>query len=881
MLCPACSNVVPDHARFCATCGRPIISALSPTFTSPTGAFIPRSIPGEPPRTPGTVLADRYRIVGLLGRGGMGEVYRADDLKLAQPVALKFLPSELTSDPSAVARFHNEVRVARQVSHPNVCRIYDLAEADREPFLSMEYVDGEDLASLLRRIGWLPADKAIQVARQLCAGLSAAHDLGVLHRDLKPANVMLDGRGIAKITDFGLADFVERITAHEFAGTPGYMAPEQLTGGAASIKTDIYALGLVLFEIFTGRPAFIPGSPEDRRRASRDSSPPTPASAQPAIDPTIERVIVRCLDPDPTRRPASARAVAAALPGADPLAAALAAGETPSPEMVAEAGGVGSLRPIVAWSLAATAIAAIVAIALLNDRAALHRMIPGDQSPDVLRARAKSVLARTGHSTRPQDEVHGFDFDLGYSAQIIKDGSTAAWDNVRRGRPPLIRFWYRAGPKPLTPWALGQRSSLSDPPQNDPGSATVVLDPRGRLIRLVVLPASDAPITAAPAAGPDWRPMFEEAGLLESEFTPSKPTRVPPVYADTRAAWAGVFPENPGIPVRIEAAALGGRPVYFDIINPWPEGNVFTVIPTSGLLIIATIVVGLLVAAALLARRNIRLARSDLQSAFRVALFTFLLAIPLFLFGTHHVAAIQELGQLIKAASVQLAFAAGLWLAYVALEPFVRRQWPDLIVSSTRLLAGRVRDPLVGRDLLIGAVFGTVGGLGASLYQVVATASGWPLIHSSTFVLRSVGNQVESLASFSQITSIAVQDALGVMMLLLVLTVVLRRRWVVVPTFFVFVLLVLVFSSPGGPNRWGLILSAVLITSVVVRFGVLAMASQALFHLCTIWLPLTLDLGAFYITASLIPMTMLVGIVWFGLYTSLGGKPLAGWTMNP
>jgi serine/threonine-protein kinase len=162
------------------------------------------------PRTAGTILAGRYRIVGLLGRGGMGEVYRADDLTLGQPVALKFLPVPAASDAAALARFHNEVRTARQVSHPNVCRIHDLGDSDGEPFLTMEYVDGEDLASLLRRIGRLPADKAIESARQLCAGLAAAHDIGVLHRDLKPANVMLDGRGVVKITDFGLANFSEQ-----------------------------------------------------------------------------------------------------------------------------------------------------------------------------------------------------------------------------------------------------------------------------------------------------------------------------------------------------------------------------------------------------------------------------------------------------------------------------------------------------------------------------------------------------------------------------------------------------------------------------------------------------------------------------------------------
>jgi serine/threonine-protein kinase len=155
------------------------------------------------------VLAGRFRIVALLGRGGMGEVYRADDLTLDQPVALKFLP-ETASDAERLERFRQEVKIARKVSHPNVCRVYDISEAEGRHFLSMEYVDGEDLATLLRRIGRLPADKALEVARKVCAGLAAAHDKGVLHRDLKPANVMLDGRGNVMITDWPVTPLASR-----------------------------------------------------------------------------------------------------------------------------------------------------------------------------------------------------------------------------------------------------------------------------------------------------------------------------------------------------------------------------------------------------------------------------------------------------------------------------------------------------------------------------------------------------------------------------------------------------------------------------------------------------------------------------------------------
>jgi len=203
---------------------------------------------------PGAMVADRYRIVALLGRGGMGEVYRAEDLKLSQVLAIKFLPEKLSQDPAALARFHSEVRIARQVSHPNVCRVFDIGDAEGIPFLTMEYVDGEDLSSVVRRIGRLPQDKAAEVSRQICAGLAAAHERGVIHRDLKPSNVMLDGAGKARITDFGLASVAASIEgAAARAGTPAYMAPEQLSGKEVTTKSDIYSLGLVMYEIVTGR----------------------------------------------------------------------------------------------------------------------------------------------------------------------------------------------------------------------------------------------------------------------------------------------------------------------------------------------------------------------------------------------------------------------------------------------------------------------------------------------------------------------------------------------------------------------------------------------------------------------------------------------------
>lgn len=227
----------------------------------------------------GDVLAGRYRIVDRIGEGGMDEVYRADDLTLEQPVALKFLPEGLASSPERLKRFRSEVRIARQIAHPNLCRVYDIGEADGLVFLTMEYIHGEDLGSLLRRIGRLPPDKATQIARQLASGLAAAHDRGVLHRDLKPANVMLDERGQARITDFGLAAAAGAIAKHDIrSGTPAFMAPEQWAGEEVTERSDLYSLGLVLYELFTGKRAFGAEMPQELGARQRDMTPENPAS---------------------------------------------------------------------------------------------------------------------------------------------------------------------------------------------------------------------------------------------------------------------------------------------------------------------------------------------------------------------------------------------------------------------------------------------------------------------------------------------------------------------------------------------------------------------------------------------------------------------------
>ena len=388
---------------------------------------------------PGEVVAERFRIVGLLGKGGMGEVYRADDLRLGQPVALKFLPESFAADADRVERFYNEVRVARQVSHPNVCRMYDIGEVSGLHYLAMEFVDGDDLASLLRRIGRLPEDKGLDIARQLCAGLAAAHDRGVLHRDLKPENIMIDGRGKVRITDFGLAGIADEIAQGDVrSGTPAYMSPEQLSGREVTTRSDVYSLGLVLYEIFTGKRAFEGKTFVEFLRKHEREAPPEPSRLVTNLDPAIESVILRCLAKDPLARPSSALSVAGGLPGADPLTAALLAGETPSPEMVAAAGGTGLPSRRVVMASALVTLAATLAVVFLGIQNQIQDYAPMGKPTAVLEDRARDILRALG-SGEAADAATGYSFDAEYLLDVArKDQSQTRWDHLATNEPPVL-----------------------------------------------------------------------------------------------------------------------------------------------------------------------------------------------------------------------------------------------------------------------------------------------------------------------------------------------------------------------------------------------------------------------------------------------------------
>lgn len=884
-LCPSCGFSVAEGSRYCSSCGNALESgSLAATITSAPHSVSSSSEDGEGIFHGGALVAGRYRILSLAGRGGMGEVYRAFDNKLEQPVALKFLPNALARDGAALARFHTEVRIARQVSHPNVCRVYDIGEWDGMPFLSMEYVDGEDLASLLRRIGRLPPDKAVEIARRLCAALAAAHEKGVLHRDLKPGNIMINGRGQVLVTDFGLAAIASQVTGPEARhGTPAYMAPEQLAGREVSVRSDIYALGLVLYEMCTGRRAFDAQSREELLRLEEHSAPAGPSTLVRDLDPAVERVILRCLEPDPARRPASALSVAAALPGGDPLAVALAAGETPSPEMVAASREEANVSVRLAVVLLILAVVGAAAAAVLHGKSDFVGQVPVDKPPDVLADHAHTILRSLGYTQSWVDAAIGFHHSAEYPHWAERyDPSPDRWARLATHQPAVLHFWYRTSPDYMQPsvsfggptieLSPSRTVSANNPPVDHPGMVLLETDPLGRLILLHVVPPEIVD-PAAPAPHADWSALFTASGLDPAAFSPAPPKWTPPVAFDERTAWLGAYPgQKPGS-LRLEAAAWHGKPVFFRIIGPWTQpSSGFTSIRSMELLwafMFAITMIG----GAILARRNSLAGRGDRRGAFRLGAAVFVIWMLLWLVGSNHTPNMGELQSLLTGASASLLWAGVLWVLYIALEPYVRRRWPQAIVGWSRLLAGRFRDPVVGGEVLAGTVAGCAIAILHECRQLVRAALGAPPRFATEDFILSGPRAVTS--AFLAFAAIAIITALMILFLVFLFRLISRSEWGAAALYAV---VGVVMENAGITHAAaGVVFSAVsslLIVFILFRYGLIALAVAFFANELLSGFPLTLDFSQWYAGTSLLALLCVLALAVFGFCEALAGRPL-------
>jgi hypothetical protein len=820
--------------------------------------------------SPGAILLGRYRVLGILGRGGMGLVYRADDLKLGQTVALKFLPSSLAHDKNYLERFLAEVRTARQVSHPNVCRVYDIAEAEGHYFLSMEFVDGEDLATLLARIGRLPPAKALEISQELCAGLAAAHARQVVHRDLKPSNIMIDGRGHARITDFGLAIGPDDAKPGELAGTPGYMAPELFEGKPATVQSDLYGLGIVLYELYTGKHPWGRRTPSDSQRRQSINSPSSPSHHTPEIDPAVDRIILRCLEKDPANRLASALQVAAAMPGGNPLALAIAAGETPSPEMVAAAGETGAISPTKAWSLLAGIVVALLIAVFLAQHGMLVNLVSA-RDPALLEEQSRQIVSSLGFD-QANDKAYWFDIDQEYYRYSSKIASPERYRSLAKASPSPLEFWYRQGPQALETTHNPFQVNESDPALYYSGEAEVGLDSAGRLNYLAAIaPQKEIPPSAD--AKPDWQPLFQEARLDWSQSHATPPAWMPDVPADQNFAWETI---SNGQSTQVAGATYHGRIVFFRVLAPWAQSSRIRPVlaPLAGRMGLSIFVISALsifVVCLVFARKNLKLGRGDWRGAVRASVLFLIVLLAGAALTPHYSGSARWIWTWFE---VELGIAVGTALQfgvfYLALEPYVRRTWPEMLISWSRLLAGGWRDPLVGRDVLIGTLFGLAAAIAP--FARVALPYWFRIadISAGGGIERQLGTVPAFLGSIL-FQSNALTNAMGGLAFLFVVARITRRKWVGIMTVGIFFG---VISLTGENLAIEIPLAALFVVAILyclLRFGFLASAvswitSQVAFA------PFTTDLSRWYAWRGLAAAGILLGVALYGFKVALAGQ---------
>ena len=754
----------------------------------------------------------------------------------------------------------------------------------------MEYVDGEDLASLIRRIGRFPQDRGVELARQICAGLAAAHDRGVVHRDLKPANIMLDGSGKIRITDFGLAGAAgEKLRS----GTPAYMAPEQLAGGEVTARSDIYALGLVLFELFTGRRALEGRSLAEMIAKREQDGVAAPSTIVRDLDPAIDRAILRCIETDPGLRPASALAVAAALPGGDPLAAALAAGETPSPEMVAAAGTTSALSATRALLGLTVSLGAMVAWAVLSDRVLITSLVPMPKPPVLLVERAKQIITSLGYPAGADSaySIAPANF-LGYSTRHPELGTR---ERLASGNPPALHFWYRGSPTVMIPTGDRPRVAPEDPPMTVSGMTTVVLDPEGRLVRFAAIPPQLDPPSPqsrfgatgppSPQSGsPNWKILFDAAGVDIATFSSVEPEWTPAHYADSRVAWKGPMPHVPGQELRIEAGGYRGKPVYFQQIAAWttPTRMPQTIAERSQVrwftVIVQLVVLAIFAAAALIARHNLRNGRGDRRGAFRLAGVIVLAALGVWALDSKHVA--DPNVEMTRFFIGQPLWAAGLlWLLYLALEPYVRRFWPATLVSWSRMMSGQWRDPLLARDMLFGIALGALLTALATASEYLTMRLGYAMTPHVPELRMLLGTDVVIARLLNQVFNAVMNALFAVFGMVLLKMIFKRERLAVGIAIGLSMVLAVRGIFDGGAPLINGIVAMVIVTTIVLTIQKLGLVATVMLVLTNQMLSsaaVTLDSSQWFFGNSVLTIAVPAALACYAFYASRGGEPLLG-----
>ncbi|HET9950757.1 MAG TPA: serine/threonine-protein kinase, partial [Candidatus Eisenbacteria bacterium] len=715
------------------------------------------------------------------------------------------------------------------------------------------------------------------------------HENGVLHRDLKPANIMIDGRGRVRITDFGLAGTVEELAAEGvIAGTPAYMAPEQQATGTASVQSDIFSLGLVLYELFTGKRAtdLAPVSDPTKRDATGrgDSSVRMPSSVVGDVDPAVERVILRCLERDPNRRPQSAYAVFGALPGGDPLAAAVAAGETPSPELVANAGVEGSVPPLYAGIAVLVVVLCFLGISWIQTP-----LFEGlGKPPSVLSVRAEESLTRITGRPAPRYSAQGMRY-----APAAKDSMSHADSLAAKKATPTMKpvrakqYWRRWSPAQFYTENLHMpRPSLSDPPQAYPGSATIVLDMEGRLLALQALPPAGAD-TLAPRTA-NWAEVLDAAGR-----DPARVVAVPPpaafvAHGDTVAAWR--LSDSTAAETTLVAAAIDGHVVQVETYagaGRNPLGKLAVAAedfkPTAQIWIVVLFfnVIPLL-GSIFLARQNLRAKRGDVRGAIVVGISIVVVYLLEHLFSAN-VGEIGLFSILMGGVGGQplghaLIHGVTMALAYLAIEPYVRRLWPSVLVSWARLVAGRLRDPIIGRDVLIGVAFAALNQLAYLGIRALERQLGL-----SVEPPRLSGDMLDTMISAPQILSqVSYAMAIGFLRATTFYTILVIFRFVLrsnklaaIATLLFLALSELDYGSKavGVDALYGMLMIGVGVV-IALRYGYVALLAAWFIGVLADSLAWSLDFNAWVAPQTMFAWGIVLALLGYGFVTAVGGKSI-------
>jgi serine/threonine-protein kinase len=551
--------------------------------------------------------------------------------------------------------------------------------------------------------------------------------------------------------------------------------------------------------------------------------------------------------------------------------------------MVAEAGGENASSPWVSWGALALFLVTIAAIFALAPRTTLLGMVPLDRPPEYLQERARDILAQAGYDRKPADRLFAFEPNQPYLENVLRREGLGAnrWEILRSAPPSGIRFWYRASPRDLAPIRGASIGDwLEDPPDTSPGMARVGLEPDGRLISLLIVPGESAMPSPVPAE-PDWTPLLRATGVDEKTLTPVAPEWIPSVFADRRSAWTGSWPGKPETPLRIEGAAAGGRPVSLRVVEPWtqpaedpaPQGGFWN---RASRFVRALWPVVVIVVGGIVAMRNVRRGRGDRRGALRLALYLGAARFTMFL-GAHHVASSSEQWLFVAHLAFATLLVGQVYVFYLAVEPYARRLWPRMLVSWVRVLEGRFRDPLVGRDLLIGSTAGAlvalVERLGAWIPAMLGGAPSLPLW--GQWSLEPLRGTLPTLVTIAGTHTFALFEVIFPVTSLLIFRLLLRRTWAAL---IAAGLMGMVLFYPDSGSIPGYIVVYLLWLTiawlVLFRVGLLAFAATLTVLRLMDQIPLTPHPAAWYLGATLLSLSFIVAPALYGFWISRAGRPL-------